>query len=426
MENKDKILQWLLKLELYAKEQGIPMRILDVIEECKEHIQSEDMKWQELEPMLEQVLESICGKAGLNRVAAVEHGKNSVPAEKVKAQVKKMAEQCRKENLTSAAGIEGRKNFNIKECFRLMEDIAYTEAHLDQMLDGGLYLKFFENQKDMYERDSEEMIRELINDINGNYGRMAEQMRSMFQEIGGYEIGVGNEKFYREYVNGKEELENKLMGEVKTEDFGGSIIMEFAKKTKKGVQRIVKKLKPKKYVLMLFPVLLLMVIFVGKAVVQNYQTEISETEAESTEQGTNGFLEEMGKMMADKAMKDIDREGVNIITLVMKPEILLLIGFLILLVILLYALYIRMIKAWYRRCICRRCGDYLRTELGQFVKERTMHEKAQMAVEHILEEYERQYLGIWNRIFLGTIYEDRQEETELEVLQREWKTLKQS
>lgn len=49
-----------------------------------------------------------------------------------------------------------------------------------------------------------------------------------------------------------------------------------------------------------------------------------------------------------------------------------------------------------------------------------------MAVEHILEEYERQYLGIWNRIFLGTIYEDRQEETELEVLQREWKTLKQS
>ena len=84
--------------------------------------------------------------------------------------------------------------------------------------------------------------------------------------------------------------------------------MELAKKTKKGVQRIVKKLKPKKYVLMLFPVLLLMVIFVGKAVVQNYQTEISETEAESTEQGTNGFLEEMGKMMADKAMKDIDRE----------------------------------------------------------------------------------------------------------------------
>ena len=59
MVYNNEILEWLAKLEIYAKEQKAPMRIMDMIEECKNHVQSEDMGWQELRPMLEQTLESI-------------------------------------------------------------------------------------------------------------------------------------------------------------------------------------------------------------------------------------------------------------------------------------------------------------------------------------------------------------------------------
>lgn len=342
-----------------------------------------------------------------------------VPVEKVKSQVKKMAEQCQKKNLASVTNIENSKDMNIRKCLRKMEEISHTEAHLDKMLDGNLYLDCFYNIRNEYERDMKRTAGELITDINNNYSHMATHMRSMFQDIGGYADGIGNEKFYREYEMRKEEVENRMIGEVRTEDFGSGAITEFACKTKDGVRKIVKKLYSQKVFLACLPILLLLVIFFGTAVIKYQQTEVSGTAMEENKEDGTDLSENVEKVKEATSQAVLIAFAYTVVGMFAAWGSVLV--FLALILFVLYAVYIRWLKKWYFRCVCRDCGEYLRTELDRFAQERAMYEKARQAMEYIAEEYERQYLTVWNRIFMGTKYEDKEAEevSETEILQKE-------
>ena len=335
-----------------------------------------------------------------------------------------MAGQCHQENLASVQAIEDTKNLNIRKCFQEMKDISHTKAHVDKMLDGNLYMEFFEKIKNIYERNTERTAEELIHDMDGNYSRMTEHMRSMFQEIGGYAAGIGNEKFYREYVSGKEEIQHKLLGEAHMEDFGGSAITEFAQKTRERINKIVKKLQRKKIFFLMLPMLILMVLFLGAAFAKYQSVKNSDYAIEKETEEEGGLELKIKSWVEEKIIED------NFLIAFAYAAVGVFVGlgsiliFLALLLAVLYVIYTRMIKAWCYRRICANCEEYLRRELDQFGQERAMYEKARKAIEHIAEEYEQQYLGIWNRIFQETRYETPEKMPEIENLQNEWEELK--
>lgn len=67
-------------------------------------------------------------------------------------------------------------------------------------------------------------------------------MRSMFQSIGGYRNGIGNETFYLEYEGQKDGINKSVQAEAETADIGGSDIISFGQKTGDVVKSVVKKL----------------------------------------------------------------------------------------------------------------------------------------------------------------------------------------
>ncbi len=415
MNQKEEIIQWISKLQEYAKNQGLSMRILDSIEDCRQHIYREDMPWQELRQQIEGVMESVGLKVQQTDVASRKRNDNSVSVEKVQAQVRQMAEECHRENMDSVAAVEDRKNINIRESIRQMGEITHTEAHMEQLLDKNRYTDYFQQIKNSYEQNMSKMAGEMVGDISGNYDHMANHMKSMFQSIGGYADGIGNEKFYREYETEKDKVRKKLTSETQTADYGGSSIMEFASRTMESIHDMTKKFIVQKRLLIWIPIILLVVIVISMTVVK-YQTR------DDSDVSVVKIMESMPK----------NAEEVSKLAAFMYFMIALIVAYIgnivaaVLIFTVLYAVYRRVIKKWCSHRICEKSGEYLRTELAAFERENQLAHKTDQAVSQIVEDCEQQYLVILNRIFAGTKYEEKagEETTGFEVLQRQWDKLK--
>lgn len=191
MNQREEIIQWISELEEYAKNQGLSMRILDSIEECRQHLYREDIPWQELQQQIEGVMESVGLKVQQTDVAACKRNDSGVAVEKVQAQVRRMAEECHRENMDSVNAVEDRKNINIRESIRQMGEITHAEAHMEKLLEKNRYTDYFQQIKNSYDRNMSKMAGEMVGDINGNYDHMANHMKSMFHNIGGYMDGIG-------------------------------------------------------------------------------------------------------------------------------------------------------------------------------------------------------------------------------------------
>ena len=431
MQNKEDIVQWMSRLQMYARKQKLPVRILDELEECQAHLEAEDLSWENVRQRIEEVLESIRQKEAQSKNGLQNREDGSPSVQKVQEQVRKMATECQGENQDSVTGIEERKNLNIRECYRKMNEISYTKAHFEQMLDENRYLDFFEQVGCEYERNAVKTVQELYEDMGENYSHMLDHMRSMFQNIGGLDREVGNEKFYRAYETRRTGLEQAMKQEAEAADFGKNVIMEFAHKTKEGVG---------KRMLNLLPLFLFLVIIMVTPAVKYRNTDLSEVAAEESvgeqnqlQSAVNEFMKENMKEFVQKAMKgDILGKIKNYVGKVMyfSAGILIVLQswfiFFIVLIIAAYAAYLKFLGKWYRAQICGRCESYLKGELSAFFDQNPLRKKTDETVAYLVEEYERQYLAIFNHIFKGTKYEERQEDDALscERFIQEWELLK--
>lgn len=428
MNHKDKMLDWIKELETYAKEQGLSMRILDSIEECKNHIVKEDLSWQELRQQLEEVMESVGLKTQQTDMAAYSQNKNNVSVEKVQTQVRRMAEDCHRENLDSASAIAEKKNLNVKECIRKMNEISHTEAYFDEMIDEKRYMDFFQRVKNSYEKDMSKVTEEMVDDISDNYNHMADHMRSMFQSIDGYIDGVGNEAFYREYESRNAGIRDQVISEVHTADFGGSAVTGFADKTKNVIHKITKKIRVKKTILSIVPIIIIILLFVLSIysvikTVSGIAGDIANI-CESFEIDNNVInnLQEIDQLY--QSNKDLPDELIDTIESMFKIVKNLKWGLLYFIVI--YIFYLWMLKKWCKHCICKECSKYLHTELAMFEQKDEIRKKVDETITQIVSDCEQQYLVILNRIFAGTKYEEKDTEqvSGFDDLQRKWNQLK--
>lgn len=434
-EKQVKALECLNKIEQYAKEQRLATRILDSIDECKNRITVEDPKWNEVNFEVENILKSIESKTSPVTVY-VDKDKNEISIQAIKEQVSKMAGRCHAENEASIGMMEERKNAVLKKAYSEIQEISYTKAHLKELENEEFYLEFFKKAKINYESNAFQMIREMLEDISNNYNHMLEHMKSMFQSIGGYKSGIGNEKFYYEYTEKKEGLDKKIQSEAQSSEIGGSDIVSFGQRTKDTIKDIKKKLNRKTKVLMWAPVLLVLALLLilfsvktisyinqNRAVIESEVTkDNSETENDSEEKESSEELKSALKKfekVTSKYFKDMDTE----------PRIpmkwILIIAAVI---IVLYAVYIIILKLWCNEQIRKRTGEYLKTETIQFEQNNALLPGLEEAIKNSVEEYEQKYLFILNQIFSGANYDfdctENKEADQFTALKEEWNALK--
>lgn len=443
MDKKQKqALACLEEIERFAKEQKLSMRILDSIDECKQQITAKNIKWDEVNFAVEDILKSIESKTAPVSVY-VDKNENEISIQAIKAQISKMAERCHAENESSMGMMTERKNVILKKAYSEIQEISHTGAHSRELKSDEFYLEFFKKMKRKYEDSVFQMIREMLADISNNYNYMLEHMKSMFQSIGGYAAGVGNETFYHEYVEKKEGLDKKIQSETESSEVGGSDIVSFGIRTKDAMKDIRKKMNRKAKLFMWAPVLLVMAVLVISfsvktitSVSQNKAAVEREEEKENSEANdhTDNASEEKAKLeelieisksiekIGDLGNSGID-SGIKQIIPNVKPVLIAAA-----VIIVLYAAYIIMLKLWCNQQIRKRCGEYLKTETLQFEQSNTLMTKLDAVMRNSAEEYERQYLAILNAIFLGTNYDLNNAENEktdqFTELKEKWNALR--
>lgn len=435
-EKQLKALEWVNELEQYAKEQKLSIRILDSIDDYKKQITADNPNWNEVNAGMENLLKSIERKT-VPDIVQTDKNKDEVSIQAIKTRVSKMAEQCHIENESSLSMMTERKNAVIKKLYGDMQEISYTKAHLSELKNEDLYLNFFQENKREYEKNVFQMIQEMLDDISNNYNYMLEHMRNMFQSIGGYKIGLGNEKFYHEYASKKDGINKKIQSEVELSYTGGSDIISFGQKTKDVIKGIVKKSNRKRKILIWLPLLLLLLCFSFKAITSQEQSQevIENAEMEAEEDDDNSEVKTLLPDLGKRVVKEVPLEKVgsflsSVITFLAALMISLgaLLLFIVLLIIVLYAVYIKMLKLWCDHQIQKQCGVYLKTELIQFEQNNMLMPKLDEAMKTAVEEYENQYLAILNSIFSGTNYDmnnaKNEKQDQFTVLKEEWNALR--
>lgn len=428
-ERQVRIIAWIEELEQYAKAQKLPMRILDELEECKQLASSNRADWDMVNRTIEELLESIQGKLAPAKVQQ-ENVIEEVSVEEVKMQVRKMAQRCHTENFSSVEGMVERKNTVIRKMYGQLSEIGHVRAHLEELKNEDLYLLFFEKCRISFERDVLEMVGELLQSIRNNYGYMLDHMRSMFQSIGGYKKGMGNEKFYLEYEARRGGIDQRVLGEAQTADIGGNDLISFGQRTKDTVKGIVGKLVRKRKLLAWVPLIVLLCLFTVTSVVRQEQSRqtLESAEQEETE---DSLLKDIAADLGKKTVESVSEgvlQSMASFLLVLLASLGILSIAVVLVIVVLYRCYLKILKRWCDHQICKRCGEYLQTELSQFQQNNNFFLKLDTVMRNAVEEYERQYMEVLNSLFMDTGYADQPAQQEgaarWDTLREEWEQLK--
>lgn len=428
-ERQREAAEWFDELERYAGEKKLPMRIMDELEECKELMLSGEAEWAAVSRSVEELLESIEGKT--MPTAMQEKAGNEVSAEDIKAQLEKMARRCHAENTASVESMKERKNTVIKKMYEHLLEISQTKAHLEELKNEDLYLQFFSQSRTTYERDSIEMIRELLQSISNNYGYMLDHMKSMFQNIGGYRKGIGNEKFYLEYEARRNGIDQRILGDAQTADIGGNNIISFGQKTKEVIKEMVKKLVRKRKLLSWVPLLILVCLLMMGVIVRQGQSRQETERIEETNGNDNAVIKDVAQELGKKVIKEASPGIVKSVAGFIRTLLVSLGAFVVLVllvIVLLYIAYLKILKQWCNHQICKRCGEYLKTELSRFEQENGFSSKLDTVMLNAVDEYEQQYMEVLNQLLTGTDYEQQNQQqnkmAEWNALREQWNTLK--
>ena len=78
--------------------------------------------------------------------------------------------------------------------------------------------------------------------------------------------------------------------------------------------------------------------------------------------------------------------------------------FILLVIIVIYAIYIMLMKMMCNKRICKKCSTYLQQEWSRFKNEDTLRQKMDKVLNDLQAEYNSQYLDLLNQLFAETEY----------------------
>lgn len=438
MDAKQKnAIQWISSLKEYAKENKMPSRIIDGIEECEKELNKKKPDWENLSQNIDSILESIRTKTE-TKVEFKENGQ-TVTIDQIKNEMKKMSTQCRRQNEESIDAVFKIRREVIQTSLNQMKDMEKTEAHYRELTDSRKYEDFYSAVKRDYDRDLLNICKDMIASMMGNYSRMMESLRTMLHSLNGaaYQI-AGNETFYHEHDEQKNRIENTVIKALESEDTGGDEIPEFGRKTEKEIKKIVKKSRRKKLILCWLPVIAL-ILFIGVKSVVSYEKNIQIIEnsknadtSDDTSEMVQKIVEKYGTELLEAGKVVVKNSGgiMGLLSKVATFLVSLLVSFalwiivVVLIIAVLYAIYIGIIKKMCKKQACKRCGEYISKQFAAFEKENHLFEGQENLINRATEELERQYSQIMDSMFGKTVYGEGNHYSHFLKLKAEWEDIR--
>lgn len=435
MSDKQKeALDWLDELELYAKEKQLSMRILDSIMECRKNVEADNANWDQINFQIEELLESIAKKT-LPSTVQMDDCDNGVSLQAVEDQLKSMLKRCHGENETSVNNTMERTHIIISTLFSHLQEITRVKAHLAEMENENLYFGFFQRAKKEYQGNVLTLLREILEDISSNYSNMVDRMRSMFQSLGGYKHGTGNEKFYNEYDTKKEGLDNRIKSEIEVLETGGEEIIFLGEETREIIKPIVKKFERKRKIFAWIPVIVLICILFGSAVSVYIQAstvpESAQEKIEESKTSKEQVVEWITEQIIKPAEQRLSLEGAALASTDKIWKILIIVIWvvaIILLIVVAYAFYLLFLKIWCKNQICKHCEKYLKDKLEVFKQNNNLLSQMNDIIAASLEEYEQQYAALLNELMAGSCFapdsQEKQEVNQFVSIRNRWSAIK--
>lgn len=412
-----KLLEWFDKLEQFARNENLPLRLMDSISDLKEQAAGENPDWYGLYENIEDLLHSIGQKVQKDLPEDIIANDDLVSAEEVRQKISEVIERGHQENLASVNIAVHGNHAAVKECYRKMGEIAGDKTALKKIGDGNYFLQFFQNVKQNYEQNAGRGFRDFAESVSNNCTHTIEHIKSMCKSIDGYKLGLGEQEFYIKYNERKEGWDNQLLHSLESADLGSDNIMDFAKKTLEKIQEIIHSYQKKRNQYIFFPLLLVLLCAVlagGFFLVsrhidsKNAQTAQANTETAPTNV-TNNIVNTISEPL-DKA-SEIARLGVIKTVL-----------YIIAIVLAIYAAYIIFLFITFHRKSLSACGECLQKECALFEKENRLDIHSEL--EEILTEYEKHYSDVLNDIFGSTMLGSIVQETSgYKRLLQEWNTI---
>lgn len=109
MENdRQKLVQWLDRLEEYVRSEGLPTRIADRVQECKNSVRGGDADEPALRTEIEEVLNSIEKRKAADSVMTG-RAEKAVTSEDIEKELRRMAQTCQRQNESVVADMAERE-----------------------------------------------------------------------------------------------------------------------------------------------------------------------------------------------------------------------------------------------------------------------------------------------------------------------------
>ncbi|MCM1254214.1 MAG: hypothetical protein NC321_15445 [Clostridium sp.] len=391
-------IEWMTELERCAVKQELTLDNLYAIEECKKQITAENVNWSDIHSTVEKMLESI-GRELIPDNGESDEGMKAASIQAFKLQVQKTMDTCHAENESTMDFMTERESAVVKRVYGNIQKVSAVKTSFAERKNRNSYTEIFINIKKEFDKAAALLLRELLKSVAQNYDQVLEEMKKMFQSIGEYLFEKENEseKLYREYEARKNKLYKEMSDKAETLEFGGNEITAFGNKTSDMVKSIGKKWDKKRKVLVMLPMFMLICSFLFEAIIA--QGQISGA-VENTKAG--GFLMEFDDMIRTtipwSAVNDFIYYVVAFVVMLFYNLKSFLI-FTVLLVIALYAGYLKLLKLWCGSQMCRQCEEYLKIELAQFKHNNTLMPRMEEVLKKAIEEYEQK-----NRVALESIF----------------------
>lgn len=360
---------------------------------------------------------------------------NCVSLQAVEDQLKSMLKRCHAGNETSVNNTVDRTHIIIDTLFLHLQEITRVKAHLAEMENEDLFLGFFQRAKKEYQGNVLTLLREILKDVSSNYSNMVERMRSMFQSIGGYKHGIGNEKFYNEYDTKKEGLDNRIKSEIEVLDTSGEEIIVLGEETREIIKPIVKKFQRKRKIFAWIPVIVLICILFGSAVSVYIQAstvpERAQEKIEESKTSKEQVVEWITEQIIKPAEQRLSLEGAALASTDKIWKILIIVIWvvaIILLIVVAYAFYLLFLKIWCKNQICKHCEKYLKDKLEIFKQNNNLLSQMNDIIATSLEEYEEQYAALLNELMAGSCFapdsQEKQEVNQFVSIRNRWSAIK--
>lgn len=405
-----KMIEWLSYLQQFTKDERLPIRLIDRIEDCKELVTQKKPNWNQITIETEALLESIIHKVQGIQKEVIVNEESEVSIEEIKKFIREATEREHNESISSLNNILYREKLIEKECYQKMNEITFVEANIEKIEDVGRFLQFFQNIKENYERNEKQLLHELMKDVEDNLTYMMEQIRNMFQSIEGSTISINNKKFYIEYTQRKESIDNDIKSKIETADLGGRKIVDFANSVKNNVKKGVYKFRKKDRFFKFLPLLLIAICVFGFKALSIVKTPVSNDKTE----------------LIKEIIKNIINGELFLISEVFAIIIIPIVIFIIVLIVRGYMKYCKILRQKYEAQISSYCGDYLKTEIYNFEKENQLDNTEE--IKRLVFEYEQQYRDILNCIFENTQLDPFGKEelanTKIEQIKESWNQIK--